>query len=383
MPSRRPSLFAAGCLAIILSLSACGGSPTASKQPTNDKKTGANAVSKQQQAAQQVYDQINGLTGEARTKKLVAMAEEEGELAIYTSNTDMEDLIEAFEDIYDIDVSVYRGNSESVLQRVLQEQKANFFGNDILETNALELNVANKEGMLAEYKSELRDKVREEGQAENWTATRFNVFVIGWNTKLVKKGEEPKTLEELADPKWKGKISMEVGDVDWFTAMHDYYLSQGKSEQEVRDLFSRIAANSKIVKGHTVQGELLSAGQFSVIASAYSHTIDKAKDKGAPVEWRPAGGEPVQPLVIRPNGIGLMKTASNPAAAMLFVDFELTGGQKVFEEAFRIGSVPTGGDDPLAGLETVAVPEKKLLDDPKPWDDLYAEIVQGGEVVEE
>ncbi len=38
--------------------------------------------------------------------------------------------------------------------------------------------------------------------------------------------------------------------------------------------------------------------------------------------WRPEAGEPVQPAVIRPNGIGLVATATNPAAAMLFVDFD-------------------------------------------------------------
>jgi iron(III) transport system substrate-binding protein len=364
-------LIVAAC---VLGLAACGGSPTSTGSTSGDKA----ALSKQEQHAKEVYDQINGLTGEARTAKLVELAEGEGELSIYTSNTDIEDLISEFEDTYDIDVSVYRGNSESVLQRVLQEQKAKFFGNDVIETNALELGVSNKEGFLYPYKSELRDKARKEAQGANWTGTRFNVFVIGWNTKLVKKGEEPKSFEELADPKWKGKVSMELGDVDWFTALYDYYLEQGKSEAEVKDLFTKVAANSKVAKGHTVQGELLSAGQFAVTVSSYSHTIDKAAREGAPVTWHPAAGTPVQPLVVRPNGIAVMKNAAHPAAAMLFVDFELTGGQKIFENDFRIGSVPTG-KDPLAGLTVLTVPEQKLLDDPKTWDDLYADIVQAGQ----
>ena len=361
----------------VLSLAACGGSPT-SQGSSGDKAK----VSKQEAAAKKVYDQINGLTGEERTAKLVELAEAEGELSIYTSNTDIEDLISEFEDTYDIDVSVYRGNSESVLQRVLQEQKANFFGNDVIETNALELGVSNKEGFLYPYESELRDKARDEAKGENWTGTRFNVFVVGWNTKLVKKGEEPKSFEELADPKWKGKISMELGDVDWFTTMWDYYLEQGKSEAEVKELFTKVAANSKVAKGHTVQGELLSAGQFGVTVSSYSHTIDKAARDGAPVTWRPEGTEPVQPLVVRPNGIAVMKNAANPAAAMLFVDFELTAGQKIFENDFRIGSVPTG-KDPLEGLEVLTVPEQKLLDDPTTWDELYAEVVQAGQQLDE
>lgn len=363
----------------LLLVAACGSSPTASGDAAGGAG-GNDAAKKAAAKAQEVYDRINGLTGEERRKSLVELAEKEGKLSIYTSNTDMDKLVDGFEDAYDIEVSVYRGNSESVLQRILQEQQANYLGNDFVDTNAGELNIMNAEGVLYPYKGELRDAVRKEGQADGWTASRFNVFVVGWNTDKVKPGEEPKSFEELAGPQWKDKVSMELGDVDWFAGLYKYYIEQGKSEAEVRDLFTRIAANSKIAKGHTTQGELLSAGQFAVTVSSYSHTIDKAADKGAPVSWRPASGSPVQPILLRPNGVALMKTAANPAAAMLFIDWELTEGQKILEKAFRIGSIPTG-KDPLAGLQVIAVPEQELLNDPKKWDTLYSDIVRSGQEI--
>lgn len=365
-------------LVVTVVLAACGTSPTANPD------AGGNAADAVAAKAKEVYDRVNGLTGEERHRTLVELAKKEGKLSIYTSNTDMDKLAEGFEDAYDIDVSVYRANSESVLQRILQEQQANYFGNDFVDTNAGELNIMNKEGLLYPYLGELRDAVRKEGQAEGWTASRFNAFVVGWNTTKVKPGEEPRSFEDLADPKWKGQVSMEVGDVDWFAALYKYYQDQGKSDAEIRDLFTRIAANSKIAKGHTTQGELLSAGQFAVTVSSYSHTIDKAAAKGAPVTWHPTSGAPVQPIVLRPNGVGLMKTAANPAAAMLFVDWELTEGQKILAEAFRMGSIPgsAGGADPLAGLTVVSVPEQELLADPKKWDGLYAEIIQAGQEIQ-
>jgi iron(III) transport system substrate-binding protein len=363
-----------GGAALALLLTGCGGSPTSSGDAA-----GADPGQEAAERAQKVYDQINGLTGEERTQKLVELAEQEGQLSIYTSNTDLEDLIEGFEDKYDIDVSVYRGNSESVLQRVLQEQKANYLGVDLVETNALELNVLNKDGFLYPYEGELRDQVREQGQAEGWTASRFNVFVVGWNTDKVKAGEEPTTLEELADPQWKGEVSMEIGDVDWFATMYQYYEDQGMNEEEILDIFRRLASNSKVAKGHTVQGELLSAGQFSVAVSLYSHTVDKAEAAGAPVAWRPASGEPVQPLAIRPNGAGLVKNATSPAAAMLFMDYSLTDGQDIIRDATRIGSIPTGGADPLEGLEVLPVPEEDLLENAQKWDKLYADVIREGQ----
>ncbi len=375
-------LVPAVALAAVTTLAACGGSPTAQSPSTGgggDRESSELATS-----AKEAYDRFNGLSGQERTDELVACAEEEGQLNVYTSNSDMEDLIEGFEDEYDIDVNNYRAQSETVLQRLLQEDEAGYYGADVFETNALELGVASQEGLLYPYKSERRDAVREEGkQSEDWTATRFNVFVVGWNIDAVPPGEEPTSLEELAEPQWKGRVSMEVSDVDWFTALHDYYVEQGMSEEEFTDLMTRLAANSQIAKGHTTQGELLSAGQFDVAVSSYSHTIDKAANEdGAPVAWKPANGEPAQPLVVRPNGIGLLKTATNPCAATLFVDYELTGGQDVFREAFRIGSVPVPGDDPLEGLETYPVPEQKLLDESEKWSTAYEEVVRNGQTLE-
>jgi iron(III) transport system substrate-binding protein len=368
----------AGAAAVLL-IAACGSSPTANSNGAGGGK-GNDAAQQAADKAQEVYDRINGMTGEERRKTLVELAEKEGKLSIYTSNTDMDKLVEGFEDAYKIDVSVYRANSETVLQRILQEQKANYLGNDFVDTNAGELNILNSEKMLYPYAGELRDKVRKEGQAQGWTASRFNVFVVGWNTQRVKPGQEPKSFEELADPKWKGQVSMEVGDVDWFAAMFQYYMDQGKSEQEVRDLFGRIAANSKVAKGHTTQGEMLSAGQFGITASSYSHTIDKAADKGAPVTWHPSSSPPIQPVVVRPNGVAMMKTAANPAAAMLFVDWELTEGQKILADAFRIGAIPTG-KDPLAGLKVISVPEQELLNNAKKWDTLYADTLRAGQEI--
>ena len=364
----RVAAVVSSSIALSIVLAACGGSPTASPGESDTA---------QQSKAVAVYERFNALSGTARTDELVKCAEEEGELSIYTSNNDIDVLVKGFEDLYDIKASAYRANSETVLQRILQEQKAKYYGNDVIETNAAEMNILNNESLFFPYEGELRDSVRKEGQKENWTANRFNAFVVGWNTDLVKPGEEPKTFEDLADPKWKGKLSMEIGDVDWYTALHEYWKSEGKTQEQVDALFSGIVANSKIAKGHTVQVELMAAGQFAVSMSSYSSSVDNAAREGAPVAWKSAQGRAVEPIVVRANGVGLMKDASNPCAAALFIDFALTGGQKLLEKVMRIPSV-LGGFDPLEGLKVIEVPEEELLANSKVWSDKYAELTQKG-----
>jgi iron(III) transport system substrate-binding protein len=356
-------------LAVVLAATGCGASPTA----------GAKAGDKGPTAAEKFYADNGKLTGKDRRDKLVAAAKKEGHLSLYTSMTsDIADIVtNAFTDQFGIDVDVYRAGSETVLQRILQEQSANFAGNDVVETNANELFDLNGESLLATYTGERRDVVPKAGQFDGWTATRFNLFAPSWNTNLVPKGQEPKSWEDLADPKWNGKLSMELTDYDWYLTLYEYWHEHGKTDSEIDKIFADMADGAKIVKGHTVQGELLSAGQFSVVASNYSYIVQRAKAKGAPVAYLPL----VEPVIARPNGVALMKSAKHPAAAMLFADWLLTEGQKLLADAGLTPAIVQGGDDPLKGVEIVPVDVKTMIRDDAKWQKKYDEVVSGGEKV--
>ncbi|WP_066952525.1 ABC transporter substrate-binding protein [Streptomyces lushanensis] len=362
----RHGALTAGLLAAGLILTGCGSSPTT-------RSPGGSAGSTDP------YADYASLTGKARTDRLLADAKSEGaQLDLYTSNTDIQDLVDGFKKAYpDIKVNAFRANSETVLQRISQENQANKPQNDVVDTNDLELRALDKQGLLTPYTGPsaagLKDAAKGLG---GWTAERFNAFVIGWNTNLVKEGQGPKSFADLADPKWKGKLSVEIGDWDWYASMHTYLTEeQGMGQSDADDLFKRIAANVKVTKGHTVQGELLSAGQFAVALSVYSHTVDKAAKKGAPVAWRPV----VEPVILRPNGVGLMSRPRHPAAALLWTDWVLSDGQKSIAESLRIpaaSSVP-GFKDPIpAGTTTYSLSKTAEMDGTK-WSADYDALLRG------
>jgi iron(III) transport system substrate-binding protein len=75
-------------VALVLLLAGCG-SPTAGT---------SGSAAPGSSAAQQVYDQINGLSGDERDRTLRDLATKEGQLALYTSNPDIDDVVKAFED---------------------------------------------------------------------------------------------------------------------------------------------------------------------------------------------------------------------------------------------------------------------------------------------
>jgi iron(III) transport system substrate-binding protein len=328
---------------------------------------------------EEVMEQIEGLSGQERTDTLVELATEEGQLNLYTSMTSdlADEVASAFDDAYGIEPSVYRADSETVLTRLVEEADAGFPGSDIAETNGTELAALNQEGVLVDLETETTDGLVEDTVYEGWIADRFNKFVISWNTDAVPAAAAPSSWEDLADPKWDGQLALEPSDVDWFKTLWEFWVDEGKSEEEIEGIFRDMADGALFTKGHTVMGELLSAGEFQVAASNYSYIVQNAKEDGAPVEWQP----PTEPIISRPNGIGLVRGAQHPATAILFMEWMLTDGQEILVD-FNLD--PARQDLATApNTDEVFVDLDSFLAEQEEWTSRYEELATLGETVEE
>src|SRR5258705_3892950 len=158
-------------------------------------------------------------TGADRMTKLIAGAKKEGTLSVYTSlqTADIGKLSAAFEKKYGVKVIPWRSGSEDIVQRSVQEARANRNTVDVIETNGPELESMHRENLLQLVKSPyladlIAPAILPHGE---WAGSRLNVFVQAYNTKLVKKADLPQTWEDLASPKWKGKLGIEQEDSDW------------------------------------------------------------------------------------------------------------------------------------------------------------------------
>jgi iron(III) transport system substrate-binding protein len=371
LPPTRP--LAALLLATVLALAGCGGGAGDAPGSAPGAAPAAGGA-----ASGSAYADYTSLTGQERTDRLTAdAAAQGGVLDIYTSNTDMPTLVEGFNKVYpDIKVNVFRANSETVLQRVLQEAGAGRVANDLVDTNDGELRALNDQHVLTSYEGPSRAALRDNALFEGWQATRFNAFVVGWNTAQVPADQAPRSFTDLADPKWKGRVALELGDWDWYASMHTYLTDEkGMAPADVDAMFKQVVANAKVTKGHTVQGELLSAGQFAVAASAYSHTIDNAAVKGAPVTWKPIA----DPVILRPNGFGLMAQPNHPAAALLWSDWVLSDGQQQIVAANRIPALENvpGFTNPIPdGTPVYEVPDTAITDQSR-WSAEWDALLRG------
>ena len=84
-------------------------------------------------------------------------------------------------------------------------------------------------------------------------------------------------------------------------------------------------------KGHSVLGQMISSGEVPLAIAQYSWVVDQLKQKGAPIE-RFSISQPRAEF----SGIGLLKRAPHPHAAVLFYDFMLTDGQEILSKQHAI-----------------------------------------------
>ncbi len=349
-----------GFTALALVLAGCGGSSA-------PKRSG------EERSLADVLAAVDGLSGKERTDRLLELAGDEGEaLTFYTSysNSILADLADTFEDAYDVDVAVYRAGAEEVLQRLLEESRAGFRGADVVENNGLRMIAANADGLLEPYDSPSLASLAPGAAHEGWTADAVNAFALTWSTKLVREGEQPRSWEELADPRWKGKLALDVTDVDWYKTLWEHWIDQGKSEDEVERLFEGIARNARFVKGHTLNAQLQAAGEFELFVN-YAHIADLLAREGAPLAWRP----PVEPVMVRTDGVGIVDGARHPAAAALFVDWLLSDGQEVLAKAgvaMRKDLIATeGAKAALVDLDSLASEQEE-------WSERYERLARLG-----
>ena len=359
--SRLRATTAAALLAIgvLLLGSGCGG---------NDADGAENGLD-------EVLAAVEGLDGKARTDRLRELAQEEGDtLTLYTSLAaeDEEEITGAFEDAHDIEVSVYRASDEAVSERLAQEHDASFHGADVVETDGTMLTILNGQSILAPYEPPGRARLVPGSSQDGWTADRINTFVVAWNTDSVGAEERPRTWEQLAEPRWRGKIGLESGDFDWYKGLRDYWIEGGRTEEEVDRLFEAIARNAVVVTGHSLLLQLLAAGEVDVLPSAFRNQAESTAEDGAPVAWKP----PVQPVFTRAGGVAVVTGTRHPAAAVLFCEWLLDEGQKVVVE---VGRDPTRRDLTLTkGIDQRVIDVVELAGNQSDWLERYEDLLRLG-----
>jgi len=314
-------------------------------------------------------DEILNYQGPDREQRLVEQARREGTVTVYTSlaPTEAQPMAQAFEKKYGIKVELWRALSERVLQRALSEARAGRYAVDVIATNGPEMESLAREKVLTQFYTPHLADLPPAGVPKHrlWLPDRLTIFVVGYNTNLVRKEDLPQSLTGFADPKWKGRIGIEAGDAEWMATLVKHW-----GEAPGMAFFRKLAElKPEVRKGHVLLAQLVAAGEIPVGLTIYSSNAETLKRKGAPIDWAP-----IDPAVARPQGIAVARNAPHPAAAVLFADFVIsTEGQKLYDDMGR-PPVNTRIKSNLTNFPYIVLDPVTVLDEADKWNRLWEEL---------
>jgi iron(III) transport system substrate-binding protein len=256
--------------------------------------------------------------------ELIAAAKKEGKVTYYTANfAEVEqEVIKAFNKRFpEIKIEMVRAPGGQLITRIKTEAAANKLSADVVNHSDRGL-MLDIQDMFMDYAPPNAADYRTDVliSPKLWPGATI-AWSIAYNTALIK--NPPKTWMDLTKPEYKGKQIGEViapsGGTTWTRVMferqvlgEDYHAKE--AAQDVVMYPSGAPASDALVRG-----------EVSIAPLLYNIIFTKIKE-GAPAEaiFPPEG------VPINPYADGIPKTAPNPNAAKLFMNWRLSKEGQTF-----------------------------------------------------
>jgi iron(III) transport system substrate-binding protein len=265
-------------------------------------------------------------------------------------------LNEPFEKEYGIKVNVWQAVGETIIQKVINEDRGNNPRVDVIHSTSTLLEAMQRENVLEEVISPAHKFLLPAAlpSHKKYASDLQYVIVQAYNTNMIKKEDLPKSYADFLQPKWKAKLGIEASDNDWMDSVITD-MGEAKGMQFFKDLVTNNGLSVR--KGHTLLTQMVVAGEVPLALTVYQYSVEQAKKKGAPVDWFV-----IEPAVSIMSGIGVAKKAVHSHAALLYYDYML--GPKAQAILARIGYLPTRTDveSPLKGVKIKYLDAITLLD---------------------
>jgi iron(III) transport system substrate-binding protein len=221
--------------------------------------------------------------------------------------------------VYDTEETKSTGLANRLVAESARPQADVFWSNEPVRTLVLK-----SRGILAPYRSPSAEGipaalVDAEGY---WTGFSARIRVIAYNTTLVKGGEAPRSVFDLADPKWRGQVA--IADPRFgSTSFHVAALYAMAGDDKMDDFFRRLKANGvRIVDGNSVVRDLVARGDVKV-GLTDTDDVNVAIEDGQPIAMvlPDAGGLGVP---VMPNMISFIANAPHPDEGRRLIDYLLS-----------------------------------------------------------
>ena len=315
----------------------------------------------------------------AADQALIDAARKEGTVTWYTTSIIdqfVRPAAEAFEKKYGVKVAYARSNAVEMELRVINEGRAGRVQADIVDGTTTSI-VLKKQNLVEKWTPAVSLPERYKDPEGFWMASQEYVLTPGYNTDLVPTGTEPKTWEDLLDPRYKGRMawnstpSSSAGQGFVGTVLMEY------GEAKARDYFSKLAKQNIVgIKAAARQVlDQVIAGEYAIALQIFNNHAPISKRRGAPVGWLKM--EPGLAVILP---MSLTKGAPHPNAGKLLFEFILSEeGQKIMADSGELPVLPSVAprDADLrpgpGNYRAIYMAPEKLVSDVAAWTKIYDE----------
>lgn len=156
----------------------------------------------------------------------------------------------------------------------------------------------------------------------HWSALSARARVIIYNTNLVAAGQEPKSLNDFLDAKWKGKACL-ANPLFGTTSMHAAALFETMGEAKAKEFFDGLRANgAKMLSSNGEVKRRVAAGEFAFgLTDTDDASVSIKEGKPVGMIYPDADG---QGTLIVPNVAVLVADGPNPENGRKFIDYLLS-----------------------------------------------------------
>ena len=246
----------------------------------------------------------------------VEAAKKEGKVVVYAAvpPQTMKVINDPFEKKFGIRVEYWRASTTGILERALNELRVGKPGFDVVEGNKGPQLILKNEGAFEKFVPPSAGKFpRQFLEADSMlTPWRFNPISLLVNTELVKRDELPKSLTDLLQPKWKGKIAIPdparhtttaqfLADLDKYDGIKWREFAKALAQQQPVLVESFAPIVNTVVRGEAALGIT-----YLKYVGQYKGPIDYLR---------------LNKYLADTNYLGVSKKAVNPHAGRLYVEY--------------------------------------------------------------
>ena len=246
----------------------------------------------------------------------VEAAKKEGKVVIYGTIVPqvMNVIQKGFEAKYGIKTEYWRADATKVIERAMTEWRAGRPAYDVVTGARGALILGKQEGIFGKYVPPASEafpaKFKDpDGQLTAWRSTPIGIL---YNTELVKPADAPKSLDDLLDPKWHGKLVIPDPTRHNSTAQFLWNLEKIKGERWMDFVRALGKQKPNLIDSFAPIPTALIRGE-SHVGITYIQYV--AQQKG------PIGYSLMAKALSEPTDAAISAKAANPNAGKLLIDY--------------------------------------------------------------